>query len=163
MERAAKIGRHALAQNAAKLVIWTLLLGVSDRLRHHARRRRWSGDQATGRRGEDLAHRFLQRLKFRIVARNYRPRSGPGEIDLIAWDRDTLVFVEVKTRRTDEYGSPDRAVDHEKRLALVRAAREYARRANVEWPHVRFDLVSVVMSEPPSLSHTRDAFARAEA
>jgi putative endonuclease len=136
-----------------------MILRLFDALRDKARRRSWTPAQASGRRGEDLAHRFLQKRKFKVVARNYRRRSGGGEIDLVAWDRETLVFVEVKTRRTDEYGSPDRAVDHEKRLALVRAAREYARRANVEWPYVRFDVVSVVMSDPPSVSHTRDAFA----
>jgi putative endonuclease len=135
------------------------VLQVLDALRHRARRRVWSPAQAAGRRGEDLAHRTLQKRGFQVVARNYRPRSGPGEIDLVGWDGATLVFVEVKARSTAEFGDPDRAVDHEKRMALVRAAREYARRSNVEWQDVRFDLVSVVLGDPPSVSHTRDAFA----
>jgi len=134
------------------------LLGWLDGLRHRARRRRWAHDQAEGRRGEDLAHRFLQARGFRIVARNYRTPSGRGEIDLVAWDGATLVFVEVKSRRSDAHGTPDRAVDAEKRRALVGAARNYARRANVAWENVRFDVVSVVSGEPPAIVHHRDAF-----
>jgi putative endonuclease len=134
------------------------LLSLSDSLRHRARKRVWSPDLASGRRGEDLAHRFLQQRGFRVVARNYRARSGAGEIDLVAWDGDALAFVEVKARRTEEFGTPDRAVDQEKRLALLRAAREYARRTRVEWERVRFDIVNVVFSDPPALSHIRDAF-----
>lgn len=136
-----------------------LLLKAVDSLRHRARRRVWPRDLASGRRGEDLVHRLLQEKGFRVVARNYRARSGAGEIDLVAWERDTLVFVEVKSRSTDEFGAPDRAIDGEKRMALVRAAREYARRANVEWRRVRFDTVSVVLADPPALMHARDAFA----
>ena len=136
-----------------------LLLRAVDSLRDRGRRRVWTRDLASGRRGEDLAHRLLQEKGFRVVARNYRARSGAGEIDLVAWERDTLVFVEVKSRSTEEFGAPDRAVDREKRLALVRAAREYARRANVEWRRVRFDVVSVILVDPPALAHTRDAFA----
>ena len=134
------------------------LLTLSDWLRHRARKRVWSPDLASGRRGEDLAHRFLQRRGLRVVARNYRARSGAGEIDLVAWDGDRLAFVEVKARRTDEFGAPDRAVDREKQLRLVRAAREYARRARIEWNQVRFDVVSVVFGDPPALTHIKDAF-----
>ena len=135
------------------------LLRFADRLRHSARLRSWPESQASGRRGEDLAHRFLQQRGFKVVARNYRVRSGAGEIDLVAWDREMLVFVEVKARRSEEFGSPDRAVDRDKRFALVRAGREYARRANIEWHFVRFDIVSVVLSDPPSVTHIPDAFS----
>jgi putative endonuclease len=127
-------------------------------LRHRARRRRWAHDQAEGRRGEDLAHRFLQAQGMRIVARNYRTPSGRGEIDLVAWDGPTLVFIEVKARRSEEHGAPDRAVDGAKRRSLMGAAHGYARRAKVSWDNVRFDVVSVVLGEPPSVTHRRDAF-----
>ena len=66
-----------------------------------------------------------------MVARNYRTKSGHGEIDLVAWQSGTLVFVEVKTRSTADFGEPDRAVDVEKRENLRRAARDYARRAEI--------------------------------
>jgi putative endonuclease len=110
-----------------------------------------------GRLGEDLAHRFLRSRGCTVVARNYRPPSGYGEIDLVAWHGEKLVFVEVKTRDTAEFGEPDRAVDAEKQLHLIRVAHNYARRANVEWKHVRFDVVSVVLS-PRHIEWRRDAF-----
>jgi putative endonuclease len=91
------------------------------------------------------------------VARNYRPRAGAGEIDLVAWHREKLVFVEVKTRAGAEFGQPDRAVDAEKRLHLRRAARDYARRAGAEWEQTRFDIVAVVLS-PRRIEWVRDAF-----
>ncbi|MGE5645096.1 MAG: YraN family protein [Acidobacteriota bacterium] len=135
------------------------LLALVDAARHRARRRRSTPEQAAGRRGEDLAHRYLEARGMRVVARNWRPAGGAGEIDLIAWERDTLVFVEVKARASDEYGAPARNVDGEKRRALVRAGRSYARRAGVAWERVRLDLVSVILSDPPAIEHEKDAFA----
>jgi putative endonuclease len=98
-----------------------------------------------------------------IVARNYRTATGSAEADLVAWERDTLVFIEVKTRRTDEYGPPDRAIGDEKRRAIVRAAADYARRAGVPEERVRFDVINVVLSNPCSFEHIRDAFSRGRA
>jgi putative endonuclease len=137
----------------------SLLYRLADRARNRARVRRSSSHQASGRRGEDLAHRFLRREGFKIVARNFRARSGRGEIDLIGWDQDKLVFVEVKSRASDEFGTPDRAVDAEKQSRIYRAAREYTRRANVEWEHVRFDIVSVLLTDSPEIELQRDAFS----
>src|SRR5512135_3281783 len=97
------------------------LLRLADLARHRARLKLWSPDQASGRRGEDLAHRFLRERGFQVIARNYRPRGGGGEIDLVCRDGATLVFVEVKSRRTAEYGEPDRAIDDAKRMALIRS------------------------------------------
>jgi putative endonuclease len=137
----------------------SLLYRLADSARHRARRRRSSADIAAGRRGEDLAHRFLRRQGFTVVARNYRPRAaGAGEVDLIAWEHDYLAFVEVKSRATDEFGAPERAVDPEKQAHLERAAREYARRARVDWDFVRFDIVSVLLTAPPKIELLRDAF-----
>jgi|SRR5579862_3153247 len=134
------------------------LYRLADRLRHRARRKRGSADLTAGRFGEDLAHRFLQQHGFTIVARNYRPLAGSGEIDLIGWEKDYLAFIEVKTRATDEFGTPDRAVDAEKQKYMGRAARDYARRAGVDWGMVRFDIVSVLLTHPPSIGLLRDAF-----
>jgi putative endonuclease len=129
-----------------------------DLLRHHGRKRNMTEDHALGRRGEDIAQRFLQRAGVVIVDRNYRMASGNGEVDLIGWEADTLVFVEVKTRRTDEYGSPDRAIGPQKQSSLIRAAREYARHAEVPWQKVRFDVVNVIFATPPAVTHLRDVF-----
>jgi putative endonuclease len=80
--------------------------------------------------GEDFAQLDLRRHGCAVVARGYRPRSGDGEIDLVAWHGGTLVFAEVKTCATDQYGAPDRYVDTEKQQNLER--RNYAHRAGVE-------------------------------
>jgi len=134
------------------------LYEFADVIRHHGRKRHLAPDLATGRRGEDIAHRYLQRAGIVIVARNYRMASGHGEVDLIGWERDTLVFVEVKSRQTDEHGAPDRAIGREKEQSLIRAAREYARHADIPWENVRFDVVNIVFSTPPLVTHFRDVF-----
>jgi putative endonuclease len=134
------------------------LYEFADLLRHHGRKRRLHPDQQLGRRGEDIAHRFLQRAGIVVVARNYRMNSGAGEVDLIGWEGNILVFVEVKSRQTDEFGAPDRAIGPKKQLSLIRAAREYARHAEVPWDHVRFDAVTVVFSTPPCVTHFRNIF-----
>ena len=135
-----------------------LLYRLADSVRHRFRRRCWTHDLAAGRRGEDLAHRLLRRAGLTVVARNYRPPSGNGEIDLVAREGDALVFVEVKLRASDEFGTPDQAVDAEKRRNLERVARDYARRAGVEWDRVRFDVVSITAGSPDRVVHLRNAF-----
>ena len=136
------------------------MLGVLfDWLRHVARRRRWNPNLALGRRGEDLAHRFLRRQGYVIVARNYRLPTGGAEADLIAWDGGTLVIVEVKARANEEFGPPDRAVGDDKRAHLRRVARAYARKAHVPWERVRCDVVTVVLAGRPKLQLVRNAFS----
>ena len=132
---------------------------LADLIRDHGRRRSWDSDLAAGRRGEDIAHRFLQRAGMIVVARNHRTPSGSAEVDLVAWDGDTLVFVEVKSRATGDFGPPDRAVDIEKQRRLIRAALDYARRADIPLPKLRFDLVNVIFSVPPAVTHYRDVFS----
>jgi putative endonuclease len=113
-----------------------------------------------GRRGEDLAHRYLRRLKYVIVARNYCPPSGAkGEIDLIARDGGKLVFVEVKTRSSNATSYPERAVDDSKQRHIIRTARDYARRANVDWDDVRFDVIAITGVKKPAIEHLKDAFS----
>ena len=138
------------------------LYGLADLLRQHADKRHMSEDHALGRRGEDIAQRFLQRAGIVIVDRNYRTSSGSGEVDLIGWEGDQLVFVEVKSRKTDEYGAPDRAIGPQKQAKLIRAAREYARHAEVPWQKVRFDVVTILFGTPPVVSHFRDVFGQNE-
>jgi putative endonuclease len=137
------------------------LYRLADRLRHRARLRTLPVGAVHGHLGEDLAHRFLRRSGFTVVARNYRLPSGGGEIDLIGWDGETLVFVEVKTRAGEEFGAPEAAIDDNKRIYLERAARDYAHRAGVGWERVRFDVVNVILSAPPKIELRKDAFRRA--
>ena len=81
--------------------MFRFLFRLLDGVRHRSRRRTMSPDQVTGRRGEDLAHRYLQDQGLTVIGRNYRARSGMAELDIIAREGDKLVFVEVKTRASD--------------------------------------------------------------
>jgi putative endonuclease len=137
----------------------TWLYRMGDRLRHRARRKTLPVEAVNGRLGEDLAHRLLRKHGFKVVARNYRPPSGGGEIDLIAYDGARLVFVEVKTRTSSDFGAPEDAVDQEKRIFIERAARDYARRSQVDWNAVRFDIVNVVLGDPAQVELRKDAFS----
>jgi len=123
---------------------------------------RWKLRRDLGRRGEDLAHAYLRRHKYIIVARNYRPSTGShGEIDLIARDGPQLVFVEVKTRSSDATSFPERAVDDDKQRYVIRTARDYSRRANVDWSEVRFDVIAITGVKKPVIHHLKDAFSDA--
>jgi putative endonuclease len=133
-----------------------MILQVLDRLRHLKRRKLWNSTLALGRRGEDLAHRHLRRQGYIVVARNYRLGSGEGEADIVAWERDILAIVEVKSRQHGEYGPPERAVGPEKRTHMARVAREFAARSGTPWDQVRFDVVTVVFTDPPEINLYRD-------
>ena len=117
----------------------------------------------TGRTGEQIAARYLHRNGFRLLAQNYR--CEVGEIDLIAEDRGTVVFVEVKTRRTLIAGTPEEAVDRDKRRRIRRAAQWYLK-AWQRWPQkVRFDVVGVELDDADhvtAIRHTPSAFGDEE-
>ncbi len=112
-----------------------------------------------GRRGEDLAYRFLQEAGYRVVARNYRSKSGRGEIDLLGWDGDMLACVEVKTRKNAAFGRPEEFVGSDKRRHLMRAAHSYARRAKVDPMCLRYDVISVILEPEPAIELYKDAFS----
>ena len=141
-----------------------LLLGrigaALDRLRHRARLRHGNEAHAWGRRGEDLAHRFLQTLGYRIIARNWRTRNGSAELDLVALDGDIIVFVEVKARAAESFVAPEEAVDELKRRHLFRAAGEFLRLIDTDPENARFDIVSILFGESESVVHYRDAIAK---
>ncbi len=94
-----------------------------------------------GRRGEDRAAQYLRRRGYRILARNWRCRLG--EIDLIALDGDTLVFVEVKTRRGDVFGAPELAVTPRKQRQLTKAALSFIMSRKLGHLPGRFDVVAI--------------------
>jgi putative endonuclease len=128
------------------------LYKLADNLRYRKLR---NTSQQTGQHGEDIAHRHLRGLGFTVVARNWRPPQGGGEIDIVAWDGAWLVFIEVKTRASAEVSVPERGIDPDKIDALRRAARDYIRRSGADESHVRFDAVSVTGTE---VEHFREAF-----
>ncbi len=138
------------------------LYKLSDWLRHRARRRHWTAEQAAGRRAEDLAQRYLQRQGLVIVARNYRLLSGAGEIDIVAREGSTVVFIEVKSRTSEDYGSPERAISAEKRANLLRTAVDYLRRHRLDPRQARFDVVTVVFGNTPRIRRMGDVFSLRE-
>src|SRR3972149_6390408 len=89
------------------------------------RRAELTPEGRTGREGEEAAYWHLRERGYIMVERNYRPEGMRGEIDLIGWDGETLVFVEVKTRQSSEVRAPEAAVDREKEAHVIAAAREY--------------------------------------
>jgi putative endonuclease len=94
-----------------------------------------------GRRGERAAEKYLRRNGYRIVARNFR--AVGAEIDLVAMDGETLVFIEVKTRRSRIAGAPEEAVDERKQTRMRRAAEVFARRYRADEIEMRFDIAAV--------------------
>jgi putative endonuclease len=97
-----------------------------------------------GTRGEELAVKFLKKKGYRIKVCNYKTRIG--EIDIIASDGETLVFVEVKTRESLEYGHPFEAVNARKRKKIANVALLYLKKFE-DLPPCRFDIVSIFINE----------------
>ena len=124
------------------------LYRIADRLRY-----RRHGN--LGQHGEDLAHRYLRRSGFTVVARNWRPPQGGGEIDIVAWEGDRWCSSRSK-RAFRESGARQSGIStREKIHALRRAARDYVRRSGADESRVRFDVISITGEK---LEHLRDAF-----
>jgi putative endonuclease len=108
-----------------------------------------------GRRGEELALEFLKQQGYKIVLMNSIIRLGrnqtgyplTGEIDIIAYENDLLCFIEVKTRRSDDFAPPEQAVDRRKQRRLARTARRYRRLFGISGEPYRFDVVAIVLAE----------------
>lgn len=112
--------------------------------------------QSLGRWGEEFAARYLERRGWRILHRNLR--TPVGEIDILARDGKTLIFVEVKTRRSLAFGSPLEAVGPTKRRQILRAAQWYLSDA-VPRTTVRFDVVAILAGAgEPVIEHIVNAF-----
>jgi putative endonuclease len=111
-----------------------------------------------GNRGEQAAVRHLKGAGWTIVAAQVATRFG--ELDIIAQDRDTLVFVEVKTRRSVLRGRPEEAVDAAKQQRIVRSALAWLKRKGWLDRRIRFDVVSVVWQDDatPVITHYQHAF-----
>lgn len=114
---------------------------------------------ALGRRGEDLAAQFLRKNGHKVLRRNFRAPHG-GEVDLVCRDKrhSELVFVEVKTRSSEEFGRPIDAVDAKKRRLILRGAMTWLKMLDMPDITFRFDVVEVVMLEEPEIRHIENAF-----
>ncbi|MEP6821493.1 MAG: YraN family protein [Chthoniobacterales bacterium] len=115
-----------------------------------------------GVRGEKLARRHLRNRGYKILYRNFRGRSG-GEIDIVCRDDDTLVFVEVKTRGSEDFGRPVETIRPEQRKRISRGALAWLRLLDDPDILFRFDVVEVMMTEEkPRIELIKNAFGLAE-
>lgn len=106
-----------------------------------------------GTQGEDAACNYLQQLGYRILQRNYRKPCG--EIDIIAQDQKTLVFVEVKKRASRAFGGPIAAVTLSKQHKIALTAQHYLKENAPKFDSIRFDVVCLL---PGQLEHITNAF-----
>ena len=116
-----------------------------------------------GTRGENLAARHLRRSGFKILYRNFRGRRG-GEIDLVCRERDTLVFVEVKTRTREDFGRPLEALGRQQQRRISLGAHAWLRLLGNPDILFRFDIVEIVVAEgaAPRVELIRNAFQLSE-
>lgn len=109
-----------------------------------------------GKKGEDKAGQYLVANGYEILEHNYQ--YGKGEIDIICRKDDLLIFVEVKTRKTNAWGYPEMAVTKKKASLMMRTAYAYMEKVNHEW-EIRFDIIAITMhKEGEELKHFEDAF-----
>lgn len=116
--------------------------------------------KSLGKRGEDAAARFLKRNGCRILARCLD--SPLGELDIIAVDGRTIVFVEVKTRRSTDAGDPTDAIDDRKQRRMTQAALAYLKSKGLLKHAARFDVVAITWPENekrPTIEHYKNAFS----
>ncbi len=113
--------------------------------------------------GEKLTQTWLTRRGWKVLWTNYRAKKG-GEIDLVCRDSDVLVFVEVKTRTSLDFGRPSDAVDHEKQKLIIRGAKSWLRHLDKPEVRFRFDIVEVILEEamPPKFNLIENAFGMPE-
>ena len=114
--------------------------------------------QTIGKLGEDLATKFISDKGYEIVERNYR--YGHGEIDIVAKDRDNLVFIEVKTRHNLEFGPPELAVTKSKQRQIRKIAEAYLYDKNINDVDCRIDVIGILMIKnvEPQINHIINAF-----
>ena len=116
--------------------------------------------KSLGDRGEDAAAKFLKRQKYHILARSLD--SPLGELDIVAVDGRTVVFVEVKTRRSDEAGRPEEAIDSRKEQRMTQAALAYLKSNRLLGYSARFDVVAITWPDDarkPTIEHFKNAFS----
>lgn len=117
-----------------------------------------SDAHALGKSGEEAAIAYLKKKKLRILQQGFRFHRG--EIDIIAYDKDTLVFIEVKTRQSLEFGLPEESVTAPKQQQIRRIAEAYLAMNNLHHVPCRFDIMSLFYSEKDGyqIHHLQDAF-----
>ena len=107
--------------------------------------------------GENLAAKYLENLGYKIIERNWR-YSRYGEIDIIALYKDSLVFVEVKSRKSTAFGHPFEAIDEKKYKQVHAIAQAYMAQCDFKYKNCRIDGISVILSAPPQIEHLKNIF-----
>lgn len=117
----------------------------------------YTSKQALGKSGEELAAILLKDKGYKIIARNYKTKLG--EIDIVACDKDTIAFIEVKARRFDTFGLPSEAISRVKQRQISKVALLFLKEKSLLGKKARFDVVSVVYSKNlPKLDLIKNAF-----
>jgi len=113
---------------------------------------------ALGKSGENAALRYLEDNKYKIIAKNFH--LFRGEIDIIAYDNNTLVFVEVKTRKSTDFGLPEESVTLSKQKQIKKIAQGFLTKNNLHETECRFDVISLTLDEGKgySIRHIKSAF-----
>jgi putative endonuclease len=111
-----------------------------------------------GKLGEKIALHYLKDKKYKIIAKSYR--LFRGEIDIIAYDHETLVFIEVKTRKSTDYGFPEESVTPSKQQQIRKVAQGFLAKNNLQDVECRFDVISLSFDEKEgySVQHLKNAF-----
>lgn len=115
-------------------------------------------NRTLGAQGEEIAVAYLKKQRYAILDRNFR--FPGGEVDIVARDGKTLVFVEVKARRTEAFGSPQQAVTASKQRQISKAALAWLSARKLHDSPARFDVVAIIIPDhaPPSVEHIKNAF-----
>ena len=116
------------------------------------------GHLELGRKGEEAACFYLRRQGYTVVARGWRSGKVRGDLDLVAWEGDTLCFVEVKSRSTRAVATAEAAVDEDKAHTLRRIGRQYLLALPSAPEQIRFDIVSIYFEPQPTFELFRNAF-----
>lgn len=112
-----------------------------------------------GRQGEEAAARYLEKNSYQVLCRNYSCRLG--EIDIVARERETIVFVEVRSRSSDDYGLPQESVTSRKKMKLRQLAWHYLKAAGKTGAGFRFDVIALLFDgdgRVKKLEHIENAF-----
>ncbi len=111
------------------------------------------GSFQTGKQAEEMAAKFLENNGYNVIERNFRTRFG--EIDIVATEGDTLVFVEVRFRRSKDFGLPEETINSRKIQKIVNTAYRYISMKNPHFSDIRFDVIAV---DTEGVRHIKNAF-----
>ena len=106
-----------------------------------------------GKQKEDLAVEYLKRKGYKIIKQNFHTKSG--EIDIIAKDKNTLVFIEVRSKSYKDFGTPEETIDKQKQRKIIKTAKIFLKNHNLDYDEIRFDVISILKE---NINHIENAF-----